>query len=401
MLLFSAYIFIPFLSVAGYAGGSATSSGDSNTSGGIEIEVENNSGLPAHTKTVIGSIRHLGVIKENPAIMKRDVGFSTRFQGKSIWLFGDTLLETPNAQNIKMMSNSWSITYDTDAGDGIDGFVENVDAVGAPVAFFPLTINEQAFNWRHAKKTCVGEKCTARWHIWPGTIVLDNNKGWAYVFYRKVRVEHGAFKFKHIGHSLTVWKNATEPPERPVFNYIESFPTLFFSEKEHGFDSAAVVINNKAFIYGCELAKGLYSKPCYLAKVPLSEILDKSAWRYYSGPKNWSQNNLDAQVVFYGNDMMSVSYNAYLNRYVAVYSEPLGSTAMMRTAKRPAGPWSAPIALFTADVPANIYGWVYDFIAHPEFSMDNGKTIYITYTKKTDQLHSQLQLVAVELEFSR
>ena len=54
--------------------------------------------------------------------------------------------------------------------------------------------------------------------------------------------------------------------------------------------------------------------------------------------------------------------------------------------------------LFSVDAPENVYGWVYDFLAHPEFSQDNGRIIYITYTKKIDRMHSQLRQVAVELD---
>jgi hypothetical protein len=99
--------------------------------------------------------------------------------------------------------------------------------------------------------------------------------------------------------------------------------------------------------------------------------------------------------------MMSVSFNPYINRFVVVYSEPMGATAMIRTAPHPEGPWSAPTELFSVDAPANSNGWVYDFLAHPEFSQENGRIMYITYSKKIDELYSELRLVAVELELSQ
>ena len=85
-------------------------------------------------------------------------------------------------------------------------------------------------------------------------------------------------------------------------------------------------------------------------------------------------------------------------RVLVMASEPLAATAMMRTSPRPEGPWSAPIELFNVDAPENVYGWVYDFLAHPEFSQDHGRTLYISYTRKTDQVHSRLHLVGVTLE---
>jgi hypothetical protein len=355
--------------------------------------------LPAGFELTVAAVRDLGAIEVNPAILQRDAGFSAFFQGQSVWLFGDTLLEFPGADNARMLSSSLSATQDIDAGDGLAGFSENVDAVGAPAAFFPMTEREQAFNASHGGEMCEDEQdCSAHWHHWPGTIVVDLDRDLAYVFYRKVLVKTGDFNFSHVGHSISVWKNISEPPERPVFDYVETYPTLFFSEADAaGFGSAAVVLGEDVYTYGCELVDDPFTKPCHVARVPLARILDRSAWSFYSGG-DWSSDIAQSRPVFTGNDMMSVFFNSYLNRFVAIYSEPMAATAMLRTATRPEGPWSAPIELFSVDAPENPYGWVYDFLAHPEFSEEGGRVIYITYSKKADETHSELRLVAVELE---
>ena len=350
-------------------------------------------------EVTVAAVRDLGVIRINDIIQKRDCGLSVEFAGRSVWLFGDTLLATPNEDNRTFLSNSWSSTYDTDAGDGIDGFTERVDAVGAPQEFFPLTEAERALADEYEGEVCEEGPCTAHWDMWPGTIIVDQEKGWAYVFYRKVYCERGLFNFHHVGHSIAVWKNVEDSPERPEFDYVDDYPTLFFAEDgEAGFGSAAVLVDKLAYVYGCELGEDELTKPCHLARVPLADILDKSAWRFYAGEGQWQTDSRGSQAIFTGNDMMSVFFNAHLNRYVAVYSEPLAATAMLRTAVRPEGPWSAPLELFSVDAPENVYGWVYDFLAHPEFSQDNGRIIYITYTKKIDRMHSQLRQVAVELD---
>jgi len=352
----------------------------------------------ANAELYVSSIRHMGNVRVNPMILMRDAGFSARFQGKSVWLFGDTVLENPNTQNRKMISNSLSTTFDFDAGDGIDGLSEYVDTVGAPTTFFSYTEEEKAFNRRNAGDACTEEPCTTRWHIWPGTILVDGDKDWAYVFYRKILIDRGILNFHHVGHSIAVWKGLSNEPERPAFNYVKSYPTLFWSEDEPAFDSAAVVLGDEAFVYGCELDERSLTKPCHLARVPLANILDRSAWSFYRGKDNWSSNVIHSQEIFNGNDMMSVFFNAHIDRFVAIYSEPLGATAMLRTAAHPKGPWSAPTELITVEAPENVYGWVYDFLAHPELSQDDGRTIYITYSQSIDEKHTQLKLVAVEVE---
>lgn len=376
------------------------SCGGGGSSGGDQAQALTQP-LP-QAQLLVSSVQDMGIIKVNPAILKRDCGISAIFQGRSVWIFGDTLLETPNADNMVFISNSWSSTYDMDAGDCIQEFCEVVDTVGAPAVFFPLTEEEKLFNAASADESCEQERCAARWHIWPGAIIVDSAKEWAYVFYRKVLVNYDTPDFYHVGHSIAVWKNYLEAPQRPVFDYVDSYPTLLFAEQgDRGFGSAALVIDKQAYIYGCELGEDGLGKPCYLAKTPLDNILDRSSWSFYSGDGKWSMDLHDSQRVFYGNDMMSVFYNPYLDLFVAIYSEPLGSTAMLRSAERPEGPWSPPITLFTVDAPENVRGWVYDFLAHPEYSPDNSGRIYISYSKKTDQMHSQLHLVAVELDLSQ
>jgi len=370
--------------------------------GGGSAPTERPEPPPADAELVVGTVREIGTVSRHPAILKRDCGFSAVFQGQSVWLFGDTLLETPNTQNMKMISNSLSCTFDIDAEDGLAGFFENVDEVGAPAVFFPLTEEERTFNARHAGKLCEEAPCNTAWHIWPGTIVVDEQKDWAYVFYRKVLVERDSPFFQHMGHSLAVWKNVQESVERPVFNEVQLYPTIFFGEDGNpGFGSASMVVDREVFVYGCELGEDGLTKPCYVARVALDDILDRRAWSFYSGDGAWSPDIARSQEIFDGNDMMSVFFNPYLDRFVAVYSANLGSTAMLRTAPNPQGPWSEPIELFHVEAPENLNGWVYDFLAHPEYSQDDGSVIYITYSKKVDEMYSELRLVAVELRLSQ
>ncbi|MCB1702820.1 MAG: DUF4185 domain-containing protein [Halioglobus sp.] len=385
-----------FILSCGSGGGGSGTGGENNAATSYEAPPGTNREL------VVRSVRDIGAIGQNPLILQRDAGFSVSFQGKSQWLFGDTLLEFPNSENALMLSNSLSATYDIDAGDGIAGFSEQVDTVGAPPAFFPLTEAEQAFNASHGAEYCRQEDCLAHWHIWPGTMIVDENKGLAYVFYRKVLVEAGPFEFSHVGHSIAVWKDSLQAPERPVFNYVESYPTLFFSEEgEYGFGSAAVAVDDDVYVYGCELAEDSLQKPCHLARVAFADILDKSAWSYYGGDGNWSSDISSSSEIFLGNDMMSVFFSAYLKQFLVIYSEPFGAKAMLRSALRPEGPRSAPMVLFSVEATENAHGWVYDFLAHPEFSEDGGRIVYVSYSRKTDETHSQLQLVAVELGYSQ
>lgn len=346
----------------------------------------------------IKSIRDLGAIDTSTAVAKRDCGYSVDFQGRSVWVFGDTFLDINNQENRSMLCNSWIATYDTDAGDGLAGFSEKVDDVGAPVEFFPLTEAEQLYNQKHSGKDCEEKPCNAHWAIWPGAMVVDKNKGWAYIFYRKVHVEPGHFNFYHVGHSLAIWKNYHEAAERPVFDILEDYPTLFFSEGENGFGSAAFVEGHMLYVYGCELMEETLAKPCRIARVPIAEVLKRSAWRFYDKQGKWSPEVAEAALPFTASEMMSVFYVPYLQRYVAIYSEPMADKAMIRTARSPEGPWSKAKQLFQAEASTSETGWVYDALAHPEFSEEDGRVIYVTYSRHIEGDRTEMRLVAIELE---
>jgi hypothetical protein len=122
--------------------------------------------------------------------------------------------------------------------------------------------------------------------------------------------------------------------------------------------------------------------------------LDRGAWTYYAGNGQWSPNLGDAVSVFSGDDILNVSWNAYIGAYVAIYSYPLSNDVMVRTAPRPEGPWSGERRIFTAMAPAG-GGTVYDALAHPEFN--DAQTMYVSYTRATGTFSAEVRLVSLTL----
>jgi hypothetical protein len=327
----------------------------------------------------------------------RDGGFSAVVNNRSVWVYGDTFLAFPNEDNKRLLTNSQSSTSDEDAGDGLYGFEENLDDVGAPVQFIPFTEDEISFNEAHEGEACTETPCEARWAIWPGTIIVDEKKGLAYLFYGKFYAEKGEFNFECKGRSVAIWDTRDgTTPKRIAFNAVEGFPTLLFSQDEPRFGSAAVIVNNVAYVYGCSLDRSSMTKPCHLARVRLEGILDKDQWTYYQSDGTWSGQMEGLDPVFNGNNMMSVFYNTYLDSYVAIYTEPLENHIMMRVAPRPEGPWSSPRLLWTAEA-SRPSGWIYDALAHPEYSSLDDRLIYVTHSLKTGEFAAEMRLLALEL----
>ena len=83
---------------------------------------------------------------------------------------------------------------------------------------------------------------------------------------------------------------------------------------------------------------------CRLARVPLAAALDRSAWQFFAGNGRWSSNWKDARPVLQGGNpvggLLSVHWNPFLGKFLAICSRLLDARIAIRFADRPEGPWS-------------------------------------------------------------
>jgi hypothetical protein len=348
---------------------------------------------------LVTSIKDLGPIPTNPDILGRDGAYSTLFQGVSVWLYGDTFIAKADAQNRTLLSDSWSFTTDLNAQSGLTGFQERLDSTGAPTMILPETPAEQAFNQAHNVNNCQAQPCGARWALWPGAIVVNPADNTALIFYTLLSAQPGAFNFQGIGTSVATWQSLQSQPQRPTLNppIVADHPDLIFTQNEPGFGSAAFISNGMLCVYGCGIGTNGADKGCRLGKVAPSSAQDRSAWTFYAGNGSWSSQLSDAVSVFTGDDILSVSWNNYLQSYVAIYSQVFSQNVMIRTSARPEGPWSGETVAFVAMAPSS--GNVFDAHAHSEFDVNGGQTIFVSYSRSTPApFSSEVRLVSVKLQ---
>ena len=74
-------------------------------------------GPPPSAEVVSAS--EIGLLPMNPEIQGRDGGYSVRAWGRSIFLFGDTVLTVPDDDGATWHHNSFSLAADLDATGGI------------------------------------------------------------------------------------------------------------------------------------------------------------------------------------------------------------------------------------------------------------------------------------------
>lgn len=349
---------------------------------------------PAAEVEVVAS-RDLGALEVTEAIRGRDGGYSVLAWERSVWAYGDSILAFEGEDGSAWRNNTASWTADLDAADGVTGFRERVDGLGAPIEFLPRTADEAAFNAAHdSGDPGCEEPCGARKMLWPGAMVDDPARGRVLVFYSKFYGEPGAWNFEAIGASIAVWEGLDATPERPELRPGSAEPTLLFPLDEGWplFGSAALAVDDELYAYGCE---GAWAKHCHLGKAPLGEALDRDAWRFYDGD-GWSEAIADAEPVLDAHTMLTVHFNAHVGRYLAIYSRPLDDDIYLRTAPAPEGPWSDEV-LAVATTPGVGDAANYSGLAHPELAREGGRYELISYHRATADWESEIRVVELEL----
>ncbi|MCF7817020.1 MAG: DUF4185 domain-containing protein [Kiritimatiellales bacterium] len=353
------------------------------------------SGIPSEVRIEVA--RDLGPMKFIEAIRGRDGGYSAEFQGQSVWVFGDSIMQKKGVDGSQWRTSTWCQTGDRDARDNLQDLAEPVDTNGVPYEFLPFTETEARYNGEHFT-TEVPEGSRSRWGLWPGPVVVSPDGEKAYVFYNKIfGGPNGQWDFHSVGRSIAVWNRLDEHPVRPVIHPGAEHPTMLFPAGDSPWGDCAIVEDGMLYVFGCE-SKWL-AWPMTLARAPFDQALDRSAWRFYSGKGKWSADWRQAVPVFEGAPMMSVSWNRWLGRYLAVYSAPLENRIVVRTAKHLEGPWSDPLNAVDCIPPTNTNQWCYSGLSHDEFSRSDGRVMYFSYYRETGFLQGEVRLV--EVSFGR
>jgi len=338
------------------------------------------SGCKAAADMDVVSVEHLGEMEEPASMEGRDGGDSGLFRGRSVWVFGDGVATEAGTYPSTWRNNTMSWTEDLDASDGLSGLVQPEDTAGAAKEFFPRTEAEETFNRAHSGESCE-EPCGARYAVWGSGPVMDEARDRAILSYALIYAEPGPWNFHPVGTSLALWTDFDEGPERPEVDSEMDEPTLLFGDDVRGHLSTAPVVHEEhLYLFGCPEGGS-----CYLARAALDEILVRQAWRFYDG-KQWRSDASEGKGIMKGSENMTVHFNAYLDRWMAVYMN-WGKGIVGRTAEQLEGPWSREVLIYKPEEGEAMHGF-----AHAELAEEDGRIQYISYVAE------EIKLIRVELE---
>lgn len=317
-----------------------------------------------------------------PAFVAAQSGaFSLAFESGAYWIFGETFL-ADEREEVAALRNSTGATANQVSADcsGDLSFVAGED--GLPLQIVPLTEDEEAFNADPANEERVA--------IWPLSGFVREGVG--HLYYRKVRLR-SYFDLTPVGTGVArlEWGSTAER-DRPDIHADE--PTLIWVSPQTDWGSGAVIGEDGwAYVYGCSKRAPLESA-CKVARGSAPDASNPSAYSYFDGT-NWSDSVENAADVVQGPTHVSLAWNGYLGRYLAIYAPVLGNDIVGRPADTPFGPFGDEVVLLHGD-PSKDFG-IGDVHQHPFFQKAGGRSVLISYF--TDPEEGEKGMRIVEYQF--
>jgi hypothetical protein len=250
---------------------------------------------------------------------------------RTLWLFSDTWVgkvRNGKRTDATMVNNTLALQEGRGANSKVE-FIVRRGADGKAVAFV-TPADGKGFYWMQA-----------------GAIV--DNKAILFLSQVEKTADPGAFGFKQVGQWLGIVDN---PLDDPLKWHIDQhkLPCVIFSPKRTlTWGTALLLDGDYLYVYGTDedIKRGGPDRYVIVARVPIKEAGDVSAWRYF-GKDGWKTDFHDASRI--SNEMASegsVTYIPALKHYVLVYTQiGFSDKIRARTALNPWGPWSLPVTIY-------------------------------------------------------
>jgi hypothetical protein len=354
-------------------------------------------------KLKIKNVKDLGpqFVENQHHMVGQDGAFSIPLNGESLWFFGDTLIgtrkidESPwyyfelpeklqgrKAKGIvrKMITNCGLLLPKQSAGNGLQDYRYIRDRQGELRFLVPPLPGEDPEQTR----------------TWCMHGISIHEK--IYLCFIKIQMlENADFpqNFKVLGAGLAEGSN-----QDWIFKHIfHQGSELLWKNTDPQFGSAVIKDPHSHWVYFYGVRndqKG--NQLVYLSRVQASDITRRDRYEFLTNDDpSWSPNVSEVQSIFDGPpNEMSVSYNSYLDSYLAVHSVGLGGEIVARNAPQPWGPWSE-VVLISKVISrrTEILPYPPQFYAgkeHPALSEQNGKILYITYVDFDEYFPHLLQV---------
>ena len=218
------------------------------------------------------------------------------------------------------------------------------------------------------------------WRIWCLHGIQLKTSGKLYLFYIKVKmIDDGIMPVNFTIHGSGIAVGDTDTWQ---FKRIHDDGHQSIWTADDPAFASAIIDGGDGWIYLYGVRNEDGDQRCYLARVRPDGIEKPDSYLYWDG-SGWNPEiGTVKPVLFDMPNEMSVSWNPYLNKWLAVYSEGITGQIVACTADRPEGPWSDPVLLYTVKKPHPPLPYpqlIYAAKEHPALAGKNGKVLQITY----------------------
>ena len=269
---------------------------------------------------------------------------------------------------------------------------------------------ELEFDIDHLLENCDSDGCQSMFRLFVRSVVEDPMRQRALVFYSRTGSDSGRDVRQAQQASLAVWRNADASAERIQFRSEGAGRTLLFAADEPNWGTTALSADGLLYAYACDgVSTSKNAADCLLARVVLDQALERTAWQFYAGDGKWNVDWRRARSILrlekkFG-ETISVHWNEYLKKYLAICTSAVDRRVRLRLADRPEGSWSQP--LIELDLPPGpkpqrphdvlvleeSLSWASSATGHPDIARDRGRVEYITY-----QSVSGLRVLEIEFD---
>jgi hypothetical protein len=169
-----------------------------------------------------------------------------------------------------------------------------------------------------------------------------------YLYYEHALVGLGPFDAAVLGTGLCV----VTAPDQPCTRLDVGGDTKLWPPSDWPKNHGGLVYEGRAILLGCRHIAN-FEDPCVISSVPLDQIPDPTAYRYFSAFSGWGETPESASVVL--NLAGATTMTPVDGRYAATNLDIFDSTFRVRFAPAPTGDFSMPIDLFDGVPPVGAF----------------------------------------------
>ncbi|HLA38728.1 MAG TPA: DUF4185 domain-containing protein, partial [Candidatus Glassbacteria bacterium] len=294
---------------------------------------------------------------------------------------GNYSLPLPDGRTLWLLNNLWAGELKPDGQAAVWGIIDGAAALSPSTSPYAqagaLAYVSDENKWPLPLLSGDLKEYSQVRKFWPRSGVCS--AGGCHVFY-SIMNNYGPepYDYFRVGQGVALAENPAGPYVKARLGTRYSL----WNDIEPAFGSAVLADEDGwVYVYGRSMhSPGEYGAE--LARVKPEDLASRKKYSYYSletASGSWTGDVSEASVVLEGMpDEFSVSYNARLKSYLAVYYDAEVGRVLARLARYPWGPWGEPAALLACAKTEYCYGAK----EQPGFAAEDGRKIFITLEKK-------------------